>query len=121
MGPGVIDARRNLSGVCRRWYPVVSELHRFFIAISRAVVNHDDSPETAPDPLVYSTDALPERRKILHPVLNYALLPGPAPVWESGWEVVEGEGGAPTAVCAEDVCGWPCSVGIQVKWITYSC
>ena len=36
-----IDARRNLSGVCSRWYPVVLDLHRFFIAISRAVVNHD--------------------------------------------------------------------------------
>ena len=32
---------RNLSGVCGRWYPVILDLHRFFIAISRAVVNHD--------------------------------------------------------------------------------
>ena len=46
-----IDARRNLSGVCRRWYPVVMELHRFSL-IFRAVVNHDDSAGTAPDPLV---------------------------------------------------------------------
>ena len=36
----VIDARRNLSGVCSRWRPLVLVLHRFFIAISRAVVNH---------------------------------------------------------------------------------
>ena len=28
----VIDARRNLSGVCGRWYPVLLDLHRFFIA-----------------------------------------------------------------------------------------
>ena len=27
--------------VCGRWYPVILDLHRFFIAISRAVVNHD--------------------------------------------------------------------------------
>ena len=26
----VSDARRNLAGVCGRWYPVVLELHRFF-------------------------------------------------------------------------------------------
>ena len=26
----VIDARRNLVGVCSRWYPVVRHLHRFF-------------------------------------------------------------------------------------------
>ena len=37
----VIDARRNLSGVCGRWYPVILDLHRFFIAVARAVVNHD--------------------------------------------------------------------------------
>ena len=41
VGPAVTDARRNLSGVCGRWYPVLLDLHRFFIAISRAVVNHD--------------------------------------------------------------------------------
>ena len=28
--PAVIDARRNLSGVCGRWYPVILDLHRFF-------------------------------------------------------------------------------------------
>ena len=36
----VIDAPRNLSGVCGRWYPVILDLHRFFIAITRTVVNH---------------------------------------------------------------------------------
>ena len=30
VGPVVIDARRNLSGVCGRWYPVILDLHRFF-------------------------------------------------------------------------------------------
>ena len=40
VGNAVIDARRNLSGVCGRWYPVLLDLHRFFIAFSRAVVNH---------------------------------------------------------------------------------
>ena len=28
--PAVIDARRNLSGVCGRWYRVLLDLHRFF-------------------------------------------------------------------------------------------
>ena len=41
VGNAVIDARRNLSGGCGRWYPIILDLHRFFIAISRAVVNHD--------------------------------------------------------------------------------
>ena len=26
---GFIDVRSNTCGVCRRWYPVVMELHRF--------------------------------------------------------------------------------------------
>ena len=52
VGNAVIDARRNFSGVCGRWYPVILDLHRFFIAISRAVVNHDGRDGTAPDPLV---------------------------------------------------------------------
>ena len=38
VGNAVIDARRNLSGVCGRWYPVFLVLHRVFIAISRTVV-----------------------------------------------------------------------------------
>ena len=50
----VIGARRNLSGVCGRCYPVLLELHRFFIAISRVVVNNDGDNGTAPDPLTWS-------------------------------------------------------------------
>ena len=46
--PEVADARRNLSGVCRRWYLVVLILHRFFVAISRVVVNCDDSSGSGP-------------------------------------------------------------------------
>ena len=34
VGNAVIDARRNLSAVCGRLYPVLLDLHRFFIAIS---------------------------------------------------------------------------------------
>ena len=32
VGPAVIDARRTLSRVCGRWYPVLLDLHRLFIA-----------------------------------------------------------------------------------------
>ena len=31
VGPAVLDARRNLSGVCGRWYPVTLDLHRFLL------------------------------------------------------------------------------------------
>ena len=77
VGNAVIDARRNLSGVCGRWYLVILDLHRFFIAISRAVVNHDGGSGAAPDPLVWSAGALPKRRRLFHAVRDRAFLPGP--------------------------------------------
>ena len=72
----VIDARRNLSGVCNRWYPILLDFHRFFIAVSRAVGNHDHGPGTALDPLVWSAGALPKRRRLVHAVRDLAFLPG---------------------------------------------
>ena len=38
VSPAVIDARRNLSGVCGRWSLFILDLHRFFIAIARVMV-----------------------------------------------------------------------------------
>ena len=48
----------------------------FFIAISRAVVNHDGFGGTAPDPLVWSAGALRKRRRLVHAVRDRAFLPG---------------------------------------------
>ena len=83
--PAVIDARRNFSGVCSRWYPVILDLHRFFIAISRAVVNHDDLGGTAPHPLVWSAGAPRKRRRLVFAVRDRAFLPGPPRIWCSEW------------------------------------
>ena len=99
--PEVTDARRNLSGMCRRWYPVVQVLHRFFIAISRAVVNCDDSSSLAP-------------HQVVDAVRNASLLPGLAHIWESGWFGV-----LPSVVAADDVRIGPYSVGVLVKMITF--
>ena len=114
VSPAVIDARRNLSGVCGRWYPVVLDLHRFFIAISRAVVNHDGRSGTAPDPLVWSAGALRERRRLVHAVRDRAFLPGPLGIWCSEWFQV-----LAAVVCDEDVGLWPFSSGLLVKWISF--
>ena len=84
VGNSVIDARRNLFGVYNRWYPVILDLHRFFIAISRAVVNHD-GPGTVHDHLVWSAGALPKRRRLVHAVRDRAFLPGPPGLWDSEW------------------------------------
>ena len=112
--PEVADARRNLSGVCRRWYPVVLILHRFFIAVSRALVDCDDSSGLAPHPLVWSAGGLPKGRRIADVVRDVVLLPGPLHLWDSGWISVP-----PFAVTAEDVCLWPYSVDILVKLVTF--
>ena len=50
----------------------------------------------------------------MHAVLNHAVLHGPGLIWESDWIGV-----LPTAVCAEDVCCWPYSVGVLVQWVAF--
>ena len=114
VGNAVIDARRNLSGVCGRWYPVILDLHRFFIAISRAVVNHDGRDGTAPDPLVWSAGAHPKRRRLVHAFRDRAFLPGPPDIWDSEWINVPA-----CAVCAEDIASWPYTPGLLVKWVSF--
>ena len=114
VNPTVIDARRNLSGVCGRWYHVILDLHRFFIAISRAVVNHDDLGGTAPDPLVWSAGAPGKRRRLVHAVRDRAFLPGPPGIWHSDWFQVPA-----AAICAEDIALWPYTPGLLVKWVSF--
>ena len=115
VGNLVIDARRNLSGVCGRWYPVILDLHSFyFIAISRAVVNHDGRDGTAPDPLVWSAGARPKRRRLVHAFRNRAFLPGPPGIWDSEWFAVSA-----TAICADDIAHWPYIPGLLVKWVAF--
>ena len=97
VGNAVIDARRNLSGVCGRWYPVILDLHRFFIAISKAVGDHDGNDGTVPDPVVWSAGALPKRRRLVH-----AVRAGPA-----------------ADIGAEDVAQWPHTPGLLVKWVAF--
>ena len=114
VGNAVIDARRNLSGVCNRWYPDVLDLQRFFIAISRAVVNHDGGTGSAPDPLVWSAGALPKRRRLVHAVRDRALLPGPLGLWDSDWVNIPA-----SAISAADIALWPYTPGLLVKWVSF--
>ena len=114
VGPSVIDARRNLSGVCGRWYPVVLALHRFFIAISRAVVNHDGFAGTAPVPMVWSVGSLPKRRRLVHAVRDLAMLPGPPAIWLGDWVA-----SSSAVVGVDDVAEWPYSTSLLVKWVSF--
>ena len=114
VSPAVIDARRNLSGVCGRWYPFILDLHRFFVATARAVVNHDGLGGTAPDPLVWSAGAPRRRRRLAHAVRDRAFLPGPPGIWHSDWFQVPA-----AAICAEDVALWSYTPSLLVKWVSF--
>ena len=114
VGLAIIDARRNLSGVCCRWYPVLLDLHRIFIAISRTVVNHDGFDGTAPDPLVWSAGSLPKRKRIVHAGRNLAMLPGPPALLLGDWVA-----GPCVAIGADDIAQWPYTPGLLVKWVSF--
>ena len=59
----------------------ILDLHRFFFAISRTVVNHDGHSGTALDPLVWSAGAPRKRRRLVVAVRDRAFLPGPPGIW----------------------------------------
>ena len=86
----------------------------FFIAIARAVVDHDGRGAVAPDPLVWSAGARPKRRRPLCAVRDRALLPAPPETWDSGWVTVPS-----SVICADDIALWPYTPGILVKWVTF--
>ena len=44
---GFIDARTVLLNVRGYWYPIILQLHRFMVAVSRVTVNHDGRGGTA--------------------------------------------------------------------------
>ena len=108
----VIDARRNFSGVCSRWRPVVLALHRFFIAISRAVVYHDGGAGTSIDPLVWSAGSAPKKRLVA--VRDRAYLLGPPDLWVDSWIAL-----AAIPVTCHDIEVRPYSVGMLVKWVAF--
>ena len=101
-------------GGCGRWYPVILDLHRFFIAMSRAVVNHDGNNGTAPDPMVWCAGALPERRRLVHAVRDLAILPGPPALWLGEWVT-----GPAVIIGVDDVAQWPCTPDLLDKWVAF--
>ena len=75
----LIDARRRLFGARSHWYPIMTNLHRFMIAIAWVSVNHDGKGGTAPDPLVWDQGSRPKVRKLdIRVTVDLASLPGPA-------------------------------------------
>ena len=74
----VITARRDLLRVRRYWYPIMIDLHKFMVAISRIEVNHDGYGGTAPDAMVWDRGGIVKpRASSFRLIVDYASLPGP--------------------------------------------
>ena len=99
---------------CARWYPVVRELHHFFVAIARSVVNNDGQSGTSLHPVIWSNTSNPKRRRIHRGGGNFARLPGPVSLWTSDWYRL------PVARIGDvDVSFWPFSVGLLLKIVHF--
>ena len=111
----LIDARRRLLQARSYWYPVITDLHRFMIAIARVSVNHDGKGGTAPHPLVWDQGSKSKVRK-LHIRLNVDLdsLPGPPGFLNNHWVQVDAR-----HITSADVAAWPYSVGILVRFTSF--
>ena len=104
VGEDVLDARREFARACRTWYPVVRDLHRFFIAIARVFVNEDGKGVS------WCSGAKGKRRRVIDAVQDFAMIPGPQSLWSGSWvrwPVI--------AVSGDDVGRWPCSPDALVK------
>ena len=84
----VLDARRHVSGNCGVWYSRVRDLHRFFIATARAMVNDYGLGGTVFDPYVWSVGSLPTMRRVREGDQNYATLLGPRSLPSGRWGCV---------------------------------
>ena len=93
---------------------LLGNLHRFFIAIARVIVNDDGKGGTAPDPSVWCSGAKGKRRKVFEGVRDFAMIPGPQRLWVGSWfrwpDIV---------ISGDDVGRWPFSVGALVNLATF--
>ena len=85
---GTTDARKLLVRAHGHWYPLVSHVHRVFVAISRAVVNSDGQAGIASDPVVWSQCGRANVRRVRALARDLARLLGPRSLWagrRQGW------------------------------------
>ena len=111
----LITARRRLLQARGYWYPIMTDLHRFMIAIARVSVNHDGKGGTAPDPLVWDQGSKPKVRKLAIRVnVDLASLPGPPGFLNNNWVQVDAG-----HITSADISVWPYSVGIVVRFTSF--
>ena len=111
----LIDARRRLLGARSHWYPIMTDLHRFMIAVARISVNHDGKGGTARDLLVWDQESKPKVRKLAIRVnVDLASLPGPPGFFNNSWVQVSAGN-----ISGADIATWPYSVGILVRFTSF--
>ena len=111
----LIDARRDLFTARDLWYPIVGQLHRFMVAISRVSVNHDGRGGTAPDSLVLDRGGVKKRLKIEVRVnVDLAALPGPPGFLNGPWMLVPSG-----CISGSDIAAWPYSVGLLLNFTSF--
>ena len=111
----LIDARRRLLGARSHWYPIMTDLHRFMIAIARVSVNHDGKGGTAPDPLVWDQGSRPKVRQLAVRVnVDLASLPGPPGFLHNSWVQVHAG-----HITGADISAWPFCVRILVRFTSF--
>ena len=111
----LIDARRRLLQVCSYWYPIMTDLHRFMIAVARVSVNHDGKGGAALDPLVWDQGSKPKVRNLAIRVnVDLASLPGPPGFLNNNWVQVDAG-----HITSADISAWPYSVDILVRFTSF--
>ena len=103
---GFISARRALLQARRHWYPIMVDLNKFTVAVSRIAVSHDGYCGAIPDAMVWDNGSiLKPRFSPIGVIIDQASLPGPPDFWDSSWCRVSC---SPTT--QEDVAIWRYSV-----------
>ena len=115
VGSAVIDARRNLSGVCG---PLVPCSFLTFIDFSLRFLEPWSIMMVGMVLLLILQYGLlvlsPRGVGWFHAVRDRAFLPGPPGIWDSHWVNVPA-----SAISADDVAHWSFSAGLLVKWVSF--
>ena len=111
----VMTARRDLLRVRRLWYPVIHDLHRFMVAISRIELNNDGFGGTAPDAMVWDKGGIVKTRApSFRLIVDHTALPGPPGFLGSTWCALY-----PLPITQDDVAVWPYSVDILLVFSSF--
>ena len=111
----VITARRDLLRVRRFWYPIILDLHKIMVAISRIEVNHGGFGGTAPDAMVWDKGGIVKTRApSFRLIIDHATLPGPPGFLSCTWYTLYS-----LPITHDDVAVWPYSVDILLVFSSF--